>query len=1128
MKNRRNIRLLAATILLFPGALFAQNTSGTITGRITDSTSATISGAHVTVLNTGSGDKRAITTDATGNYTATFLLPGSYSVTSEKEGFKTEVSTGITLQVNQTVRVDAALQVGSTNERVEVTANALTLDTDSSTIGTVVDQKQVSELPLNGRSFVNLLFLEPGAVQTGGEQSSFRYGVGDAISIGGGVSASNNFTLDGTTITDTSYVTPAFTISVEAVQEFKAQTKNYTAEFGFGANQINLSTRSGTNQFHGSAFEFLRNTAVDARDWFNKVPQVRAPLKQNQFGYSLGGPVVIPRLYNGRDRTFFFANYEGQRISSERVQTGFMPSADQLKGIFQVSSFSTNPTAIIIDPYTGQPFPKNAAGAYVIPQSRFSRLGKLAASKLFAAPNVTGVAAYNYTTNAPFKVNANQQTYRIDQILGTKDSFFIRTTMADVYVLNPALTPANATQQNQVTRNYQFTETHVFTPNLLNQFRIGYLEAQVLRLGTLIPAADASTLGFNNIFQMPTANYPVIGLGAGLAPTAAGSATQNLSGAGGPANLPTGSLQPAWDISDSVSYSHGKHTIGIGFGWRDVELARQSTVNPQGNFSFNGTMTHNQIADLLLGTTFTAQTAQPTPVSNIATGNSVHLHFKAWAPYVTDDWKISSRLTLNLGVRYDYSTIPYEEQNHLAWFDPSNNGRLVQANQSIVQQYGGSLYTYDGRRGPGPAQKNMFAPRIGFSFRPFDNAGMVVRGGYGMFYDSFQTNEWVSSTALYPYAPIQAYQSSAGTGVIYNTDNLFPALTLGPVTTATFANSLVQVAAPRKLNPYAQDWSFGIEQQLGSNTIATAEYVGNKGTHLNIRTNVNQPTQCILANGCDPNNSANGLKTNQVARRPYKNFGQMIIEDWSGYSNYNALNLKLKRSAKDVTATIGYSWSKMMDIKSAAAAVSGDAGGAFGFQNYRCPSCDYSRASYDVGQRIVAAVLYNLPFGEGQHFGAGTNPFSRKLMSGWQINLLGSAQKGFPFSVGGTDTNNVNEATSLRADLVGTPVPGGFVQNIDHWFNPAAFRNPAPGNYGTSSRNLLRAPGFGTLDASVFKNTRFEFLELQLRFESFNALNHPVFGSPNASVTSTALGTIGATNGKVPARQNQAAIRIIF
>lgn len=1119
--------------------LAAQNTTGSITGRLTDTTGAVVSGAKITVVNTGTGEKRALTTDASGNYTATLLLPGNYSVTSEREGFKTEVRNGITLQVDQTVRVDISLPIGSTSERVEVSANALTLDTDSATIGQVVDQKQVSELPLNGRSFVSLLFLEPGAVQTGGEQSTFRYGVGDAVSIGGGVSASNSYTLDGTTITDTSYVTPAFTISVEAIQEFKTQTKNYTAEYGFGANQVSLSTRSGTNQLHGSVFEFIRNTAVDARDYFTRPPVQVAPLKQNQFGYSLGGPIIIPKLYDGRDKTFFFANYEGLRIRSQKTQTGFMPTSDELNGIFLVSSFSSNtnnPT--IIDPNTGLAFPKNAAGAFVIPQGRISRLGKLAAGKLFATPNVTGVNAYNYAVNSPFNVNANQQTYRIDQVFGAKDSAFVRATLADVYVVNPAIIKYSNQQQNQVTRNYQVTETHIFSPNLLNQLRIGYLEAQVLRLGYVAESADATALAYQNTFQMATADYPVIGLSTGLALTAAGSATQTLTSVGGPSNLPTGSLQPAWDLSDSLSYTRGKHSFGFGFMWRDVVLDRQSTVNPLGIYSFNGTLTHNQIADLLLGTAFTAQAPQPGPVSNVQTGNSVHLHFKAWAPYVTDDWKVTPKLTLNLGLRYDFSTIPYEEQNHLAWFNPANGGGLFEANKAVVTAYGGSLYTYNGQRGPGPARKNVFAPRIGFAFRPFDNGGTVVRGGYGIFYDSFQTNEFVSSTAQYPYATVQAYQSSPGTGLIYNSDTLFPPLTVGPVTTATFANSLLQIAAQRKLNPYVQDWSFGVEQQLGSKMIATAEYVGNKGTHLNIRVNANQPTQCTLAVGCDPTLATNQSLAGRASRRQYKNFGQMIIEDWSGYSNYNAMNLKLQRRARDVTATIGYSWSKMLDIKSAAAAVTGDAGGAFGFQNFYCPRCDYSRSAYDVGQRVVANFLYNLPFGEGQYVGANTGVVTRKLISGWQLNGIGSVQNGFPFSLSATDVGNgVNEASSLRADVVGNPNPSGFVKNVNHWFDQTAFVTPVAGNFGNSSRNMLRGPGIATLDASIFKTTKFERFEVQLRFESFNALNHPVFSNPNTSVTvargqtipsSYTLGTIMSTNGKVPARENQAAIRITF
>ena len=1117
----------------------AQNTTGSITGRLTDQSGAVVGGASITVTNTGTGANRTLSTDSSGDFTATLLLPGTYTVGASMTGFKTEIRNGITLQVDQVVRVDMRLELGQASDKVEVNANALSLDTDSASIGQVIDRKQVNDLPLNGRNFTTLLFLDPAAVTTGGEQSTYRYGVGDAISIGGGISASNSFLLDGTTITDTAYDTPAFAISVDAIEEFKAQQKNYSAEYGFGANQVNLSTRSGTNALHGSAFEFIRNTAVDARDWFNVAPNPVAPLKQNQFGYSLGGPVLFPHIYNGKDKTFFFANYEGLRIRSQKTLTGFMPTTDELNGIFQLSEFTTNPNnPTIVDPYTGLPFPTNGAGAYVIPQDRISRLGTLAAGKLFAAPNVSGNSGYNYRVNSPMTVNEDQQTYRIDQILTAKDSMFVRATLASVFEAQPALVQYSQQQQRQVTRNYQITETHIFTPNLLNQVRVGYLEAQVLRLGYIASNADASSLNLNNIFKMTDADYPVLTLSTGLGLTSPGSATQTLSAEGGPANLPTGSLQPAWDISDSVSYTHGKHTFGFGFSYRDIVLDRQSTVNPLGNYTFNGSLSHNQIADLLLGTAYTAQAAQPGPISNVFTGNDVHLHFKGMAPYATDDWKVTPKLTLNLGLRYDFSTVPYEEQNHMAWFNPTGEGGLFLANQFVVQNYGGSLYTYNGSRGPGPAQKNVFAPRIGFAYRPFDNRGLVLRGGYGIYYDAYETNEFVSSTAVFPFAPTQVYSSSPGTNVIYETDDLFPALTVGPVTTATFANSLLQIAAPRKLNPYAEDFSFGVEQQLGQKTIASVEYLGNKGTHLNIRTNVNQPSQCILSNGCDPTVPANQSLAGRVARRPYKNFGQMILEDWSGYSNYNALDVKLQRRSHDITGTLGYSWSKMLDIKSAAAAVTGDAGGAYGFQNFYCRRCDYARSDYDVGNRLVANVVYSLPFGQGERYGANAGPVVRELIGGFQLNAIGSLQGGFPFSIAATDLGNgVNEATGERANQIGNPYPSGFVKNVNHWFSPAAFAAPPAGYFGATSRNLMRGPGIQTLDASIFKTMKFEHIELQLRFESFNVLNHPQFSDPNATATvaegqaipaNYALGTITSTNSKVPNRENQGAIRITF
>jgi hypothetical protein len=645
-------------------------------------------------------------------------------------------------------------------------------------------------------------------------------------------------------------------------------------------------------------------------------------------------------------------------------------------------------------------------------------------------------------------------------------------------------------------------------------------------------AADKTALGFQNVFQMNDANYPVVSLASGLSSSNAAAATQPLSSSGGAANLPTGSLQPVWDLSDSVSWTRGKHSISFGFDFHALQLDRQSTVNPQGNFTFDGEETHNQVADLLVGTPIKAQVAEPGPVSDIAVGNVTHLHFKAWAPYFQDDWKVLPRLTLNVGLRYDYSAPPFEEQNHLAWFDPNvSGGGLYVANKLIAQTYGGDLYVYSGSRGPGPAPKNVFAPRAGFAYRPLHNDSTVIRGGYGIFYDSFETNEFVSSTAVYPFAPTQSYTSStSSTGTIYNTDSLFPALTVGPVSQATFINGVLQIAATKKLDPYEQDWSFGVERQLGPKTILNVDYVGNKATHLNIRTELNQPTPCNATTNCDPLDPANATAAGKQARRPYPNFGLMIYEGWNGYSNYNALDVKLQRRAKDVTLLAAYAWSRMMDVKSAAAAVSGDAFGAYGPQNSHCLSCDYARSSYDVGQRAVLGFLYNLPFGRGQFIGANSPRALNAVISGWQFNGIGTFQGGFPFSVTASDYSYVNEAYAERANIVGNPYPSGFHKSILQWFNPAAFAQPAPGYFGDASRNVIRGPGVANLDLSMFRNVQLERLNIELRFESFNALNHPEFGFPNASVNGGAgnYGAITSINSHYPQRQNQGGIRFVF
>lgn len=326
--------LLILVCLFGVSLMRAQNTTGTITGTVADSTHSVVDGASILIENTDTHASRSAVTDTNGNYTATLLPPGHYSVTVNKPGFKSSTSAGLVLEVDQVLRVNVTLSPGSVTESITVNAQPLALNTDSATVGQVITAKQITDLPLNGRFFYDLLFLTPGAVETGGEQGQYRFNQGNAISLSGGNSDSNGYTVDGTTILDTSYDTPAYTLSIDAIQEFKTQTKTYSAEYGFSANQVNISTKSGSNEFHGTVFEFLRNNALDARSFFNVVPQPVAPFKQNQFGYSLGGPIIIPHLYNGKNKTFFFANYEGLRIATSNVENGNVPTPAELGELF--------------------------------------------------------------------------------------------------------------------------------------------------------------------------------------------------------------------------------------------------------------------------------------------------------------------------------------------------------------------------------------------------------------------------------------------------------------------------------------------------------------------------------------------------------------------------------------------------------------------------------------------------------------------------------------------------------------------------------------------------------------------------------------------------------------------------
>jgi hypothetical protein len=1092
-----------------------QNTTGSIVGEVTDSSGASVPNARVTILRVETGESRPVTTNGNGAFTAQLLNPGTYTVTVTADGFKHAIRNGIVLQVDRVARADFALEVGGESQTVTVNSQSLTLDTDSTQVGQTIVENQVTQLPMNGRNFTDLLFLTPGAGQTTGEQNQFRYDSGGAISLEGSRSGSNGYTIDGTSIMEYGYDTPAYNISLDAIQEFNVQTATYSAQYGYSANQVNISSKSGSNEFHGSAFEYIRNDAVDAKNFFLTTNQ---PLRQNQFGYSLGGPVWIPKIYDGRRKTFFFANYEGQRIHATQAVSGITPTAQEVQGIFPFP---------IYDPLTGLEFPGDT-----IPTSRVSRLGQVIQSDptyWFPAPNIPGAAqgATNYVAGVAAPVTTDQQNYRIDQQFGAKDSAFFRAAKSDILAVSPnLLTSISDLNTIQAARNYTLTETHIFIPTLLNQFRVGYLEFQSVRSPTDAPASGVQALGLSNVFNIPDGGYPdlqFLTYSNSNRPQIT-NANQAYSQTGGANNAPTENLESLWDIEDSVSWTKGQHTLNFGMGLRRFIYQTNDVANPLGIFAYDGEFSGNAISDVLLGNPQKSIGYYAGPLGNLVSGPKPHLHFATYAPYVQDDWKATSRLTVNAGLRYEFNAVPYEESNTLGWFDPSLAGGGVYVASQAVVAAGGGYYAYNGQRGPGPAPKNDFAPRLGFAYRPFKDDRTVVRAGYGLFFDTSQDNEWADATGFYPFYVSSTQIASYGLNLI-QTNNLFPALPAATVTPATMPFELVDT---HMLNPYVQSWTFDIQRDIARNTIVDVNYAGNKGTHLMTRDMVNQPTQCIPSFGCNPDTTSPGYIP-ALSRSPYPNFGNPTIDDkWFGYSNYNALNAKVEHRGTDLTLLAAYTWSKSMDIKSSSAAINGDAAGWIAEQNAHDVSADYARSSYDVGQRLAVSFIGQLPVGRGQKFASSVNRAVDAAIGGWQVSGIGIFQGGFPFTINATDIGFVNWAYAERANEVGNPYPAGFTKDRTHWFNTSAFAQPAPGYFGDSQRNAVRAPGVEVVNLTAGKIFSLsDRVKLQLRVESFNALNHPQFAFPDAGVNDGPnFGVISST--AAANRENQGAIRITF
>jgi outer membrane receptor protein involved in Fe transport len=1113
MKRRGIIALLLAMSLPLGYAFGQAGVTGSILGRVSDSADAAIPGATVTIVDTATGAKHVIKTNESGEYTVPELPTGPYSVKVEAPGFGIR-TTNLTITVAQQARVDAHLAPGTAETVINVDASAVSLDTDSSSVSQLVSQKQVDSLPLNGRNFLNLLFIGAGAVETVGEQGQMRQGQGNAISINGGRPESNNYTLDGMSNTDTALNTPSVILSQDAIQEFKVQSETYSAEFGFSANQVNIVSKSGTNQLHGTGFEFLRNDAFDASTHF----QGKTKLRQNQFGFVLGGPVFIPKLYDGRNKTFFLANYEGWRIIlGTSASNVFVPTPTQLLGNFGgfgLPAYGTAAcTAVItvgacqpIDPNTGQPFPNNT-----IPTSRFSKIANVTlAAKLIPAPN-RGANGFFPTTSLPN--STNQQTYRVDQTLGKFGNVFGRYTKAS-YITNQLGTtsiPFGLTLFTENSSSWEISHTISLGSRNVNNIRYGQLSSKLIQGVHPAPQADITALGLSGVFtSLPdyARGYPTISIGG-------------YSGNfGSPGNDPVTSDIPQWEIADSFTASRGKHTLSFGFDYRSWVQKRNLSSNFVGSYGYasntitqnsNGCTTAsglcgtgNSVADFLLGYYSGASTFQPGPFSTAGTpGNENQFHFKYFGPYFQDDWKISSKLTLNVGLRWDYRSVPFETHDKMFWIDSANaKGGLCFANQALltdgVAPAGNGLYRYCGRNNPADGSKTSFAPRLGFAWRPFNNNKTVIRGGYGIFFDSSETREIDNSGDLYPYV-VRTNLNPISQSVPKLTDNLFPSVAaLAPVSVAATGGQFVAVIiSENPINPYVQQFSFSVQRELARNTTIEINYVGNKASHLLDRTNINQPIAVASPAVCDLN--ANAADCPVAGRRPLTNFTSFATLDsrWTGYSNYNAGNIKLEKRSSDIAAVLVYTWSKSMDDKSAPAGI-GATNGFAGHLNDRNPSLDYARSDFDVGQRFVASYVYNLPIGKGKKLLSTASRGVDAAVGGWSITGIGTFQKGFPFSVLASDKSGLLNTFTQRANLSGNP---NGSKSVTKYFNTAAFSQPLAGQFGNSGRNILRQPGINNFDMGLMKNLElYERLNLQFRLETFNTFNHVQYGvDPNAS-----------------------------
>ncbi len=1084
MRTTLAAALLCATAL----ALYGQQTTATVVGTVTDPSGAVITGVTVRATNLATNASRDGTSDASGSYSIPFLVAGNYTVTATLTGFQAQKVDRITLQVDQTARIDFKMQVGNVSESVEVSASAAALQTENATVGTVIDSAKILELPLNGRNFIQLAQLVPGVNSGTPGSITVRRGRGSvgqtdqsygatAASANGQRDTANRYLLDGIEVMDYDAVTYSFSPSVDALEEFKVETSSYSAEAGSApGGQISMVTRSGTNILHGTLWEFNRNDALSQT--YDAIAGASAPnprLNRNQFGANIGGPVVLPKLYHGKDKTFFFFNWESGYAAQGAIPAPktIIPAAVRTGDFSNVRNSKTGALIPILDPFAGAPFANN-----IIPSSRLSQqaLVFLSFNPLPNGPN-------NSYLPAPSSAVAYQRNYttRIDHNFSTRDTISGRYLFNDTYEAGIPYWGHDTRNNLGRTQGAEGNWTHTFGPSLINQFRTGWHHF-----------GEAEVFGTTN-----DPNYDVAGKmnlpGVSRLPLEYGPPSISISGPDGAYSVydlarqigPRTRSNGIYQILDTVSWQSGSHSFKMGLEINNRLVTFQQARAPRGAIGFTGIYTGSSLADFMLGY---VQNANLNP-----THTNTDLHDWTQAYYFQDDWKVTPNLTVNLGLRYDYYAPYTQSDNRFA--DVYQNGYTI---TGIVtpqnSPYGNGLLQ---------PNRNDFGPRAGIAYRPHWGGESVIRAGYGIY--------WTSEISNAIFAMAEGDQATSGASVTGNPSGLpnilfsnpFGAGSSGPAGTLPFAVSNDQ----NLKDTYAQQWNFNIQHKFPGNFVLDAGYVGAKDTHLIVTFgDLNRPLQIVCPNvaACGPS----AVTSNPNTRRPDQLFPRAVTGDKStGDASYNALQVKIeRRSTSGLTLLTAYTWSKSM---SGPSDIGGQVGGGQFIgapQDVFNGTLDRSISGFDVTQRFVQTLLYDVPFFKTMH------GFGRYVLDGWEVSSIMTAQSGFPAAVT-LNVDTTGTGINSRPDQIASGNLDPGQRTWKRWFNTGAFIQAPYGRFGDSPRTgAFRLPGIFNIDFSATKAFHIrETRGLQIRMEAFNLFNHfnPDPYTVDLAVNSATFGSVG-------------------